>query len=260
MDVAGGRDPQATRPRAVGVVSHIGIPLPVYGYFDRAVRHRDAFNALIDTMKLAVAALREADVEFMLGGSMAAWARGGPEPDNDLDLMVKPDHAEAALKVLARAGLRTERPPEEWLYKAWHGEVLIDLIFAPSGLELTDEVFARADPISVMAVGMPVMALEDALVTMLYAMDEHTLDYSRLLAIARALREQIDWPSLSARAAGSPYAKAFLTLVEGLGIAPASRGAPASGGAAASRGAPASPGGTERGDSHSRVRVVGGAA
>jgi Uncharacterised nucleotidyltransferase len=214
------------------------------------MRHRDAFSALIDTMKVAVALLREADVQFMLGGSMAAWARGGPEPDNDLDLMVKPEHAEAALETLAKAGMRTERPPEEWLYKAWHGEVLIDVIFRPSGLELTGEVFARAETIPVMAVATPVMALEDALVTMLYALDEHALDYSRLLLIARALREQIDWPSLRRRAGGSPFANAFFTLIDGLGIAPAAPAPPAPG----HLGEPGS-----AGDAHSRVRVIGGA-
>jgi hypothetical protein len=205
------------------------------------MRHRDAFNALIDTMKVTVAALREAEVPFMLGGSMAAWARGGPEPDNDLDLMVSPDRAEAALAALAGAEMRVERPPEEWLYKAWHGEVLIDLIFRPSGLELTDEVFARAETISVMAISIPVMALEDVLVTMLYALDEHTLDYSRLLLIARALREQIDWPALRGRASGSPYARAFMTLVEELDIAPRPERTRDSG----------------AGEARARVRVVG---
>jgi hypothetical protein len=198
----------------------MSVQLPITGYFHRAMRHRDAFNALIDTMKVTVAALRDADIEFLLGGSMAAWARGGPEPDNDLDLMIKPDHAQAALEALAAAGMRTEIPPEEWLYKAWHGEVLIDLIFCPSGLELTDDVFARAETIPVMAIATPVMALEDVLVTMLYALDEHALDYSRLVAITRALREQIDWPALRRRASGSPFANAFMTLVEELDIAP----------------------------------------
>lgn len=205
------------------------------------MRHRDAFNALIDTMKVTVATLRDADVQFMLGGSMAAWARGGPEPDNDLDLMVSPDHAEAALEALASAGMEVERPPEEWLYKAWHGEVLIDLIFCPSGLELTDEAFARAETIPVMAVGMPVMALEDVLVTMLYALDEHALDYSRLLAITRALREQINWPALRRRANGSPFAKAFMTLVEELDIAPGAEPAREAG----------------AGEARARVRVIG---
>ena len=212
-----------------------------------AVRHRDTFNALIDTMKVAVAVLRDAGVQFMLGGSMAAWARGGPEPDNDLDLMVNPDHAQVALEALEAAGMRIEMPPEEWLYKAWHGDVLIDLIFRPSGLELTDEVFARADQLSVMALGMPVMALEDALVTMLYALDEHALDYAQILLIARALREQINWPELRARAAGSPYAKAFLTMVDELGIS-----------SEPSRAAE-TPRDRAIGDPHSRVRVVGGA-
>jgi Uncharacterised nucleotidyltransferase len=209
------------------------------------MRHRDAFNALIDTMKVTVAALREADVAFMLGGSMAAWARGGPEPDNDLDLMVKEEHAQIALDALARVGMRTERPPEEWLYKAWHGEVLIDLIFRPSGVELTDEVFERGEMLSVMALSTPVMSLEDVLVTMLCALDEHALDYSRLLAITRALREQIDWGTLRARAGGSPYAKAFLTLVEELGIAPRAERPPAA----------RLPG--DPGEAHSRVRVLG---
>ncbi|MBV9425085.1 MAG: nucleotidyltransferase, partial [Solirubrobacterales bacterium] len=157
------------------------------------------------------------------------WARGGPEPQNDLDLMVKPDHAQAALQALADAGMRTENPPEEWLFKAWGGEVMIDVIFRASGLEITDEVLERAEHISVMAVTTPVMALEDMLVTMLCALDEHTLDYSRLLAIARSLREQIDWQQLQVRTSGSPYAKAFMTLVQELGIAPRRAGAQTSG-------------------------------
>ena len=51
----------------------------------------------------------------MLGGSVACWARGGPRSQNDVDLIVPPDEAEAALEALEHAGMRTERPPEEWL-------------------------------------------------------------------------------------------------------------------------------------------------
>jgi hypothetical protein len=178
----------------------------------------DDFDALIETLKVSVAALRENGVPFMLGGSLAAWARGGPEPKNDLDLMVKPQDAEAALEALVQAGMRPERPPEEWLLKAWHGSVLVDLIFMPSGLEITDDVLARAETIPLMAVGTPVMALEDVLVTMLSALDEHCLDYTRLIAIARSLREQIDFPRLQARTSEHPYARAFFTLVAELGL------------------------------------------
>jgi hypothetical protein len=180
------------------------------------------FDAIGDTLRTAVATLRDAHVPFALGGSLAVWARGGPQTQNDLDLMVKPEDAEAALRALTEAGMRPERPPEEWLYKAWHGEVMIDVIFAPAGLEITDQVLARADMISVLAVATPVMALEDVLATKLNALNEHSLDYRPILTMARALREQIDWHVLRTLTAASPFAKAFFTLAEELRIAPTS--------------------------------------
>ena len=176
---------------------------------------------ILETLRVAIAAMRDAGVPFVLGGSFAAWARGGPLPQNDLDLMVKPEDVERALGALAAAGMRTERPPEEWLVKAWHGDVMVDVIFHPAGLEMSDEVLARAEQISVMAISTPVMALEDMLATKLMSLDEHSLDYRGLLAIARALREQIDWEGLHARTGESPFAKAFFTLVRELRIAPA---------------------------------------
>jgi hypothetical protein len=204
------------------------------------------FQRLIDALKVTVATLRGSGLAFALGGGLAAWARGGPVTQNDLDLMVKPEDAEAALAALAEAGMRPERPPEEWLYKAWYEGVLIDLIFCPSGLEISDEVFERADVIAVAAVATPVLALEDTLVTMLCAIDEHSLDYSRLVSIARAVREQIDWTSLRARTEASPYARAFFTLAEGLGISPAGTGPAVRGGPTPVRGGP------------TRVRVLHG--
>jgi hypothetical protein len=190
------------------------------------MRSGDEFERLIATLKAAVATLRRQGLPFMLGGSMAAWARGGPEPQKDIDLMVKPADAQAALDALTEAGLRPEHPPEEWLYKAWNDDVLVDLIFRPSGMEINDETLARAQSMAVMSITTPVMAVEDMLVTMICAIDEHSLDYGALIAIARSLREQIDWPELRNRTAGNPYGKAFFTLVQELGIAPAQFGRP----------------------------------
>ncbi len=182
------------------------------------------------TLKRSIAAFREADVPALLGGSLAIWARGGPETRHDLDFMVKPADAERALEALAAVGMRPERPPENWLFKAWDGDVLVDLIFAPRGLEMTDAVIARADRLEVLAIEARAMALEDVLTTKLLALDEHALDYSSLLLMVRALREQIDWKALRERTAGSPFARAFFVLVEELAIAPAaSVAAPAPG-------------------------------
>ena len=84
------------------------------------------FDDLLETLKNATAALRDAEVPFLLGGGLAAWARGGPETEHDLDLMVKPDDAARAVEALREAALRIEDPPEEWLYKAWDGDILVE--------------------------------------------------------------------------------------------------------------------------------------
>jgi hypothetical protein len=177
--------------------------------------------AIEASLKKAVAALREADVPFLLAGSLAVWARGGPETRHDLDFVIKPEDADRALAVLADTGMRPETPPEEWLRKAWDGDVLIDLIHGPRGLEVTDEVMARGELLHVVGITIPVMAIEDVLATKLMALHEHELDYTGVLRIARAVREQIDWPSLRKRTEDSAFAHAFFVLCDELGIMPA---------------------------------------
>jgi hypothetical protein len=179
-----------------------------------------SFSAIEHALKRSAAALRDAGVPFLLGGSLASWARGGPETRHDLDLMIKPEDAERALDALVQAGMRPEDPPEEWLVKAWDGDVLVDLIFGPSGLEMTDDVIARGEELTVLGMDMRVMALEDVMTTKLMALTEHSLRYEGLLRIARALREQVDWDTVRARTESSPFARAFFVLVEGLGILP----------------------------------------
>ncbi len=134
--------------------------------------------------------------------------------------MIKPEDADGALEALAEAGMRPERPPEEWLVKAWDGDTLVDLIYCPKGLPMDDEVFARGQELSVLGMEIRVMALEDVMATKLMALTEHSLRYEGLLQIARALREQIDWQAVRSRTETSPFARAFFVLLEGLDILP----------------------------------------
>jgi Uncharacterised nucleotidyltransferase len=193
------------------------------GYRECVGEHDHPFAEIERTFKRAVAALQQAEIPFLLGGALASWARGGPESRKDLDFVVKPDDAERALAALVDLGMRAERPAEDWLLKAWDGDVLVDLIFRPMGLEVDDEVIARGEDMDVMAMRVRVMSLEDVLVSKLLALGDHALDLESPLQIARALRERIDWSEIAARTSASPYARAFLTLVEELGIAPAAQ-------------------------------------
>lgn len=178
------------------------------------------FADIEHALKRAAAALREADIPFLLGGSLASWARGGPETRHDLDLMIKPADVERALEALTEAGMRPERPAEDWLVKAWDQDTLVDLIYCPKGLPMDDDVIGRGEELSVLGMDMRVMALEDVMATKLMALTEHSLRYEGLLQIARALREQIDWDTVRARTGASPFARAFFVLLEGLGIVP----------------------------------------
>jgi len=154
----------------------------------------------------------------MLGGGLAIWARGGPPTDHDVDLYVREEDATRALGVLVDAGFRGERPPEDWLYKAWDGENLVDLVFRPAGGAIDDAHFEDATLMEVNAQRVLVASIDDVLVAKLLAMTEQEPDYRSILEVARALREQVDWSDVERRTKESPFARAFFTLGEGLGI------------------------------------------
>lgn len=169
-------------------------------------------------MKRASALLREAGVESMLGGGLAIWARGGPPTDHDVDLYLREEDARRALDVLVEAGMRGDVPPEDWLLKAWDGDNLVDLIFRPAGGPIDDDHFARATELEVAAQRVLVASIDDVVATKLLAITEQEPDFRAVLEVARALREQIDWPQVEARTEQSPFARAFFTMAQGLGI------------------------------------------
>ena len=179
------------------------------------------FEDLTGALKKAAQALREADLPFIVAGGLASYARGGPPTEHDVDLALRPADAERALTVLEKSGMRGERPPEEWLFKVFDpsaNEAMIDIIFRPVGIDIDDGFFDRADEMEVEAVKMLVMSADDLLTTKLLALSEHHVDYDSVLEIGRILREQIDWEDVRRRTEHSPYARAYFTLVNELGI------------------------------------------
>jgi predicted nucleotidyltransferase len=169
-------------------------------------------------MKKVAVALKGADIPFALAGGYAAFARGGPESDHDVDFYLREDDLSAAEKALAAEGLRVEHPPEDWLVKVFHGDAMVDLIHHPTDLPVTAEMLARADEIEVDSVAMPVLAATDLVLSKLLAMNEHYCDFGSELPVVRAIREQVDWDRLDEQSAHNPFARAFLSLVADLGI------------------------------------------
>ena len=180
----------------------------------------EQFDRILTAMKHGAAALRDAEISFALAGGLAVYARGGPPTEHDVDFLVREDDVEHAVEALEAAGFRAERPPEGWLYKVFDpGDAMIDLIFAPNNRpEAVGEMLARATEIEVYAITLPVMTVTDVLGTKLLTLKEHEVDYESVLEIARTCREQIEWDALRRQTDESPYARAFFTLVEGLGL------------------------------------------
>ena len=172
---------------------------------------------LRDGLKRVAVALKEAEIPFALTGGYAAWARGGPEPDHDVDFLVPEDLAERAAQELARRGFDVEQPAEDWLFKVRFGTAVVDVLHRTTGSPLA-EVLARADEAAVLSVRMPVLAATDVVAEKLLALDEHYCDLAQVLPVVRALREQVDWDTVSARCTDHPFAEAVLFLLERLDV------------------------------------------
>jgi hypothetical protein len=83
---------------------------------------------------------------------------------------------------------------------------------------VTDETLADTNPISVSAILMPVISATVLMEHKLLTFGQHYCDFAKALPLARSLREQIDWSRVRSATADSPYAQAFLVLLEKLDV------------------------------------------
>ena len=177
-----------------------------------------------EALKRVAVALKQAEIPFALGGGYAAWARGAPEPEHDVDFLIRESDAETAKAALHEAGLRVEQPPEDWLFKVYDGEAMVDVLFQSSGFEALTPLLDRAEDLSVLSVQMPVLTATDLMACKLNALDEHQCDFARLLPVARSVREQVDWAAVQDASGHNDFAVAFLVLLDRLGVVPAAAG------------------------------------
>jgi hypothetical protein len=169
-------------------------------------------------LKRSAAALKAAEVPFALGGGYALWVHGAPEPEHDVDLVVAEHDVPAAVDTLAAAGFKIDRPPEDWLFKAWMADSLVDVLHRLRGIPVTDELIQTAVEVEVLGIRIPVLPVTPIMEAKLHALSEHYADFAAMLPAVRAVREQLDWEELRSSAEDRPFAEAFLFLTDRLGI------------------------------------------
>ena len=175
-------------------------------------------EALREALKRVAVALKESGVPFALPGGYAVWARGGPEPDHDVDFLIAAEDVEQAEECLDARGIEVVHPPEDWLFKAYSHGAMVDLIHRHSGAPASRAVVEDADVLEVLSVEMPVLSATEVVVQKMLALDEHYCDFGAMLPVVRALREQVDFARVREETADSPYAAALVFLLERLGI------------------------------------------
>ena len=173
---------------------------------------------LREALKTVAVALKRAGRPFALIGGYGVWARGGPEPNHDADFLIAKEDAAEVAQAMADQGLQVVQPPEDWLFKVFVDDALVDIIFRPAGTYADRSVVERATPLRVLSIEMPVMPATDLLVHRLNALTEHYCDFAVHIPVARALREQVDWDVVRRDTAHNDFAAALLFLLERLEI------------------------------------------
>lgn len=182
-------------------------------------------GSLLETLKRVAAVLKQSDIPFALAGSFAVYAHGGHSSDHDVDFLIREQDVEPALAALVAAGFTAERPPEDWLVKVYDEDRLVDLIHRPVETPVTDQTLADTVERDVGAIHIPVLSATGLMVHKLLSFSQHYCDFARGLPLARSLREQIDWDRVRRETAHSPYAEAFLVLLDRLDVVPFPHGA-----------------------------------
>ena len=183
---------------------------------------------LREALKRVATALKETGVPFALAGGYAAWARGGPEPDHDVDFLVDPEDADKVATRLGEHGLRIVHPPEDWLFKVFTDDSMVDVLYRAAGSDSVGPALERATEIEVLSVWMPVLSATDVLAQKLSVLGERYCDLGAVLPSARALREQVDWDIVRRTVAGNPYAEVTLDLFARLELIAPPTGTPVS--------------------------------
>ena len=178
-------------------------------------------EGLAGVLKRVAAALKQADIPFALGGSFAVYAHGGHSSDHDVDFLIRERDKERVLEVLADAGFKVAQPPEDWLVKVYDDEGrMADLIYRPVESPVTDDTLHDTEQLSVEAIFMPVASATQLMINKLLSYTLHYCDFATGLPVARSLREKIDWDQVRRETAKSPYAEAFLVLLDRLDVVP----------------------------------------
>jgi hypothetical protein len=167
-----------------------------------AVRGMQAAGSPNEFHRKTVAVLQAAEIPFLIGGAYVVEVYAGvSRSTKDFDLYIRPNHVNAALDALGRAGYEIELTFAHWLAKATCQGDMLDLIFrAGNGLcEVDDSWFNRARDDELLGVPVKLCAPEEMIWMKAYIMERERFDGADIAHILRCWAAEMDWPHLIRR-------------------------------------------------------------
>lgn len=162
---------------------------------------RDAIPVYVD----AINVLHQLKVPFVVVGGLAMLEYGRTRVTKDIDFLVYKQDAIRLLDQLQLLGYRTQRTDDNWVYHAFKGGQIMDLLFAlgkgflgnPDGVVLTDEMLARARQVSLDGAVFLVASPEDIIHSKLLVSWKETRqeDFQDILLLIRN-HKRMDWDYL----------------------------------------------------------------
>ncbi len=152
----------------------------------------------------AIDIIEESKVPYALIGGVAVKSLGRPRVTHDIDLFVRPDDAERTLQVLEARGFTSQKRDPLWLFKAWKGNILVDVIFKSSGdIYFDEEVRSHVRRVPYLGRYVNAISPEDFLVIKAAAHQEHNPHHWHD-ALAVLKQGNIDWDYLTLQAKHAP--------------------------------------------------------
>ena len=161
--------------------------------------------SLLATMKRAGAVLRENDVDHILGGGLAIWARG-VLTDHDVDFLLREEDADRALEVLTDAGFR--RAPARALVVQGVGGRASWISSSTRRVARSATSTSRVPPRWRSARTATPRRVDRRRARREAARDQRAgARLPRGARDLRAVREQVNWKSVARRTKSSPFAR-----------------------------------------------------
>ena len=177
--------------------------IPVEGGGEGAEREDATEERFLEVLDLATGTVRDAEVPFVVIGSIASAALGRPRwsaRDADVDLFVRAEDAERVLAALSGAGFATEQGEPHWVLRAARSGVTVDLIYRAAGdVYLDEDMLSRAEEVDFRGRKVPIVSREDLLVMKALAFGEQTPSYWHE-ALGIIARGELDWDYVVYRA------------------------------------------------------------